>query len=132
MALSRDPQPRLPGKLFKTAGAWEVWLARNGDLEKGLWLQIARKSAPLKSVTYDEALEVALCYGWIDGQNKALDEHSWLQRFSPRGTGSIWSKANRAKAERLLLEGRMQQSGLAAIDRAKRNGEWQRQAFRCA
>jgi uncharacterized protein YdeI (YjbR/CyaY-like superfamily) len=114
---TKTPQPELPVKLFKTARAWEAWLARNGTHSKGLWLRIAKSGASLKSLSYDEALEVALCYGWIDGQKKALDEVSWLQRFS-RTTRSIWSKINCAKAERLINEGRTQPTGLAAIEKA--------------
>ena len=126
MTSKKTTQPELPVKRFKTVSAWEAWLADNGALAKGLWLQIAKKGATLKSLTYDEALEVALCHGWIDGQKKAFDEVSWLQRFSPRGARSIWSKINRAKAERLITEGRMQPSGLAAIEKAKANGQWER------
>jgi len=119
-------QAGLPVRLFKTVNAWDAWLSQHGTLAKGLWLQIAKRGASLKSVTYGDALETALCHGWIDGQKKALDEVSWLQRFSPRGARSIWSKVNRAKAERLIDEGRMQPSGLAAIEKAKANGEWGR------
>jgi uncharacterized protein YdeI (YjbR/CyaY-like superfamily) len=122
----KTPQPELPVKLFKTASAWEAWLARNATHAKGLWLRIAKKGASLKSLGYDEAIEVALCYGWIDGQKKALDGVSWLQRFSPRTARSIWSKINCAKAERLVTEGRMQPTGLAAIEKAKENGQWER------
>jgi uncharacterized protein YdeI (YjbR/CyaY-like superfamily) len=78
----------------------------------------------VKSVSYAEALEVALCYGWIDGQKKGLDESAWLQKFTPRGPRSIWSKINRRKAEELIKNGRMQPAGLAAIDRAKQTGQW--------
>jgi uncharacterized protein YdeI (YjbR/CyaY-like superfamily) len=126
VTLKKTSQPELPVKLFKTVSAWEAWLARNGALAKGLWLRIAKKGASLKSLSYDEALEVALCYGWIDGQKKALDEVSWVQRFSPRGARSIWSKINCAKAERLITEGRMQPTGLAAVEKAKENGQWER------
>jgi uncharacterized protein YdeI (YjbR/CyaY-like superfamily) len=76
-------------------------------------------------VSYQEALEVALCYGWIDGQKKSFDEESWLQKFTPRGPKSIWSKINRAKALELIEKGRMQAAGLAAIEKAKENGRWE-------
>jgi uncharacterized protein YdeI (YjbR/CyaY-like superfamily) len=115
-----------PVKLFKTATAWEAWLSRSGTKAKVLWLRIAKKGASLKSLSYDEALEVALCYGWIDGQKRALDEVSWLQRSSPRAARSIWSKINCAKAERLITEGRMQPRGLAAVEKAKENGQRER------
>jgi uncharacterized protein YdeI (YjbR/CyaY-like superfamily) len=87
-------------------------------------LQIAKKTGKLKTVTYAEAVEVALCYGWIDGQGKGLDESAYLQKFTPRGPRSIWSKINRTKAEALIKSGRMQPAGRAAIDRAKKNGQW--------
>ncbi len=120
------PQPDLPLKLFRTVSAWDSWLGKNGTRAMGLWLRIAKQGTSLRSLTYEEALEVALCYGWIDGQKKALDSVSWQQRFSPRGRRSIWSKTNCAKAERLIAEGRMKPMGLAAIERAKENGQWER------
>ncbi len=110
--------------LFKTQQAWETWLASNSESSPGLWLRLAKKSASLTSLTYQEALDVALCYGWIDGQKKSYDEESWLQKFTPRGTRSIWSKINRAKALTLIEEGKMKPGGLAAIARAKQNGQW--------
>jgi uncharacterized protein YdeI (YjbR/CyaY-like superfamily) len=123
----KDPtQADLPVKLFRIVGAWETWLSKNASRSKGLWLEIAKKGSSLQSLSYDEALEVALCYGWIDGQKKAFDSKSWLQRFTPRGPRSIWSKINCGKVERLIEEGRMQPSGLAAVDQAKANGEWER------
>jgi uncharacterized protein YdeI (YjbR/CyaY-like superfamily) len=114
----------LPTALFKSQDDWESWLIRNSNLSTGIWLRIAKKSSGLESVSYPEALEVALCYGWIDGQKKSLDEASWLQRFGPRGPGSIWSKINRSKAEELIRQGRMQALGLAAIEKAKERGQW--------
>ncbi len=111
--------------LFKNQKAWETWLASHSESSPGLWLRLAKKSARLTSVTYQEALDVALCYGWIDGQKKAYDEESWLQKFTPRGTRSIWSKINRAKALKLIENGRMKPGGLASIARAKQNGQWE-------
>jgi uncharacterized protein YdeI (YjbR/CyaY-like superfamily) len=126
MTSKKPIQADLPVKLFTTASAWETWLSKNAARSKGLWLQIAKKGTTLRSLTYNEALEMALCYGWIDGQKKALDGESWLQRFTPRGPRSIWSKINCGKAERLIEEGRMQPAGLVAVEQAKANGEWER------
>ncbi len=114
----------LPVKLFKTQKAWVTWLDKNHTKSAGVWLRIAKKTSDLKSVSYAEAVEAALCYGWIDGQGKGLDESEYLQKFTPRGSRSIWSKINRTKAEALIKSGRMQPAGLAAIERAKKNGRW--------
>jgi len=111
--------------LFKHPKDWEAWLVKHFDSSAGLWLRLAKKSAKLQSVTYQEALEVALCYGWVDGQKKSYDEETWLQRFTPRGPKSIWSKINRAKALELIEGGHMQAAGFAAIERAKENGRWE-------
>jgi uncharacterized protein YdeI (YjbR/CyaY-like superfamily) len=89
-----------------------------------VWLEIARPGAPEATVRYAEAVEIALCYGWIDGQKKAQDALHWLQRFTPRRPRSLWSKVNRARAEALVAAGRMQASGQAEIDRAKADGRW--------
>ncbi len=110
---------------FKNQKAWETWLARNFESSPGAWLRIAKKSANLKSVTYPEALDVAICYGWIDGQKKSWDDESWLQKFTSRGPRSMWSKINHTKALKLIDEGRMKLPGLASIDRAKQNGQWE-------
>lgn len=109
---------------FKTAKAWETWLARNHAKSSGVWLRIAKKDSGTKSVSYAEALDVALCYGWIDGQKGKGDEETWLQRFTPRGARSIWSRINRDKALALIAEGRMKAAGLAEVERAKRDGRW--------
>jgi len=114
----------LPIKQFSSADDWRLWLSANQDTSNGLWLQIAKKGSAVPSVTYDEALEEALCYGWIDGQKAAFDESMWLQKFSPRGRNSIWSKRNRERAEQLFENGRMQKRGSLAIEQAKANGSW--------
>ena len=114
----------LPVHLFKNAKAWETWLQKHLNSPTGFWIRIAKKSAKLQSVSYQKALEVALCYGWIDGQKRTYDEQSWLQKFTPRGPKSIWSKINRAKALELIRGGRMKSAGLAAIESAKKNGRW--------
>ncbi len=111
--------------LLVSRDEWETWLAENHAGVSGVWLRLAKKDGPLTSVTYDEALTVALCYGWIDGQKKSYDEASWLQKFTPRGPKSIWSKVNRAKAEALIAGGQMKPAGLAAVESARRDGRWE-------
>jgi uncharacterized protein YdeI (YjbR/CyaY-like superfamily) len=114
----------LPVKLFKRREDWEAWLAKHFNSCAGLWVRFARKSASLKTVSYQEALEVALCYGWIDGQAQKFDEESWVQKFTPRRAKSIWSKINRTRALALIKDGRMRPAGLAAIQSARENGRW--------
>jgi uncharacterized protein YdeI (YjbR/CyaY-like superfamily) len=114
----------LPVKLFKRREDWEAWLAKHFNSPTGIWLRLARKSASLRTLSYQEALEIALCYGWIDGQKHKFDEESWLQKFTPRGPKSIWSKINRARALELIENGRMRPAGLAAIQNARENGRW--------
>jgi uncharacterized protein YdeI (YjbR/CyaY-like superfamily) len=121
---TREMQSDIPVKAFKSQKEWTVWLDKNHAKSSGIWLKVAKKDAASKSVTYAEALEVALCYGWIDGQKKGWDESAWLQKFSPRGPRSIWSKINRAKAKALIENGQMKPAGLAAIEQAKKNGQW--------
>jgi len=115
----------LPVILFEHKKDWETWLDENHTTSGGIWLRIAKKASGLQSISYDEALEVALCYGWIDGQKKTYDETSYLQKFTPRGAKSIWSKINTEKAEKLIERGLMQPSGLKAIESAKQDGRWQ-------
>ncbi|MEA2766699.1 MAG: hypothetical protein QOK07_3103 [Gemmatimonadaceae bacterium] len=110
---------------FKDAKAWASWLAKNQTATDGLWMRIAKKASGLKSITYPEALEIALCYGWIDGQKKPESDTTWLQRFVPRRPRSIWSKINREKALGLIASGRMQAAGLEEIERAKKDGRWE-------
>ncbi len=124
MKTPQTGNPSLPVHLFKDAKAWETWLQKHLNPSAGLWIRIAKKSAKLQSVSYQETLEVALCYGWIDGQKRTYDEQSWLQKFTPRGPKSIWSKINRAKALELIRGGRMRSAGLGAIENAKKNGRW--------
>src|SRR5512143_2876511 len=125
MTSTAKTSAELPVKLFKTQKAWTTWLDKNHAKSAGVWLQIAKKTGDLKSGSYAEAVEVALCYGWIDGQGKGLDESAYLQKFTPRSPRSIWSKINRTKARELIKSGRMQPAGLAAIERAKRSGQWE-------
>jgi len=116
-----DAEPVLP---FASRGAWRTWLAKNHGSSSGLWLKIARKAAGTASVTYAEAVDEALCWGWIDGQKRSLDEAWTLQRFSPRGKRSIWSKINRDKVAALIAAGEMQPAGLAEVERARGDGRW--------
>jgi len=114
----------VPIRHFRNAAAWETWLvAHSGD--KGLWLKIAKKDAGVVSVTYAEALDVALCHGWIDGLKRACDERFFLQRFTPRRPKGLWSKINIGHVERLLAAGRMQPGGLREVQAAKSDGRWQ-------
>lgn len=112
--------------LFRSAKAFEAWLKKHHATSGGLWLKIAKRGAAEPSVTYPEAVEIALCWGWIDGQKKGLDEQHFLQRFTPRRARSIWSKINVDKAEALIAAGRMQAPGLAQVDAAKADGRWAR------
>jgi uncharacterized protein YdeI (YjbR/CyaY-like superfamily) len=111
---------------FKTAKAFETWLIKNHDNSSGLWLKIFKKDSKKKTIRYAEALDVALCYGWIDGQKKALDEQAWLQKFCSRSAKSIWSKINTEHVERLISEGRMRPAGLKAVEKAKADGRWEK------
>ncbi len=110
---------------FAGRKAWAGWLARNHAKSAGVWLRIAKKGSGAKSVSYAEALEEALCYGWIDGQKKPESETAWLQRFVPRADKSMWSRINREKADALAADGRMKPAGLEAVERAKANGRWE-------
>ena len=109
---------------FATARAFETWLCKHHASCDGAWLLIAKAGADRATITYAQAVEIALCHGWIDGQKKGLDDQHWLQRFTPRRARSLWSKVNREKAEALVAAGRMQPGGLAEIERAKADGRW--------
>lgn len=113
------------GRLFKDQGAWSAWLDKNHAGSDGIWLRIAKKNSGLQSVNYAEAIDAALCYGWIDGQKRPESEQAWLQRFCPRSAKSIWSKINREKALALIKSGRMMPAGRQAVEQAKNNGRWE-------
>ncbi len=117
------PTPAAP-VLFKNARAFESWLRKHHATSDGLWLQIAKKGAAEPSVTYAEAVEIALCWGWIDGQKKSLDAQHFLQRFTPRRARSLWSRVNVEKVAALIEAGRMQAPGHAQIEAAKADGRW--------
>ena len=115
--------PDLPIEHFADAAAWEHWLERHPQ-SSGVWLKIAKKDASIPSVTYSEALDVALCHGWIDGQKKGFDAQFFLQRFTPRRARSTWSKINVAKIDVLTAAGRMRPAGLREVEAAKADGRW--------
>lgn len=121
-AIQHDTSPTL----FKGAKAFETWLKKHHASSDGLWMKIAKRGAREPSVTYAEAVEIALCWGWIDGQKKSLDDQHFLQRFTPRRARSIWSKINIDKVAALIEAGRMQAPGHAQIDAAKADGRWAR------
>ncbi len=110
---------------FASAQAWEAWLEEHHQDTQGIWLKIAKKEGGAASVSYAEALESALCYGWIDGQKAAFDDRYWLQKFTPRSRRSKWSKVNCEKALALIAAGRMQPAGLAQVEAAQRDGRWE-------
>jgi uncharacterized protein YdeI (YjbR/CyaY-like superfamily) len=109
---------------FATRAEWAGWLAAEHGSSAGVWLKIARKDGGAASVSYADALDVALCHGWIDGQKDRLDERFWLQRFTPRKPRSRWSKRNRERAEALIAGGEMAAAGMAEIERARADGRW--------
>jgi uncharacterized protein YdeI (YjbR/CyaY-like superfamily) len=113
-----------PVLFFATPVELEAWIDEHGEESDGIWLKFAKKDSGIESVVYAEAVEIALSHGWIDGQAKRLDDHHYLQRFTPRRSRSKWSKINRETAERLIAEGRMRAAGLREIARAKEDGRW--------
>jgi uncharacterized protein YdeI (YjbR/CyaY-like superfamily) len=110
---------------FASRADWAAWLERAHASSPGVWLAIARKDSGGRSVSYAEALDVALCYGWIDGRKDRLDDRTWLQRFTPRRARSRWSKRNRGRAEALIESGAMAPAGLREVDRARADGRWE-------
>jgi uncharacterized protein YdeI (YjbR/CyaY-like superfamily) len=117
-------EPDLPVRAFRDGPAFERWLDRNHDRSPGLWIKVAKRDSGIPSVTHAQALEVALCYGWIDGQRRALDATHFLQRFTPRRPRSMWSKINRDKVTQLTASGRMRPAGLREVERAQADGRW--------
>jgi uncharacterized protein YdeI (YjbR/CyaY-like superfamily) len=114
----------LPIISFASRESWAAWLEEQHATSDGLWLKLAKKGAGIDTVTYAQAVEVALCYGWIDGQVRKFDDRYWLQRFTPRRARSKWSKINRQKATELIERGQMKPAGLREIERAKADGRW--------
>jgi uncharacterized protein YdeI (YjbR/CyaY-like superfamily) len=121
---AKTPAPTLATMRCKDTQAFTKWLAKHHESSAGVWLQIAKKDSGIASVTHAEALEAALCHGWIDGQRNAMDAQYFLQKFTPRRARSTWSKVNCAKALALIESGDMQPAGLAEVERAKADGRW--------
>lgn len=109
---------------FKTYLLFEKWLAKNHKTSPGIWLRFFKKDSGEKTITYDEALDVALCYGWIDGQVKPFDDKSWIRKFTRRGPKSLWSERNTRHIERLTASGKMKPPGEAEVEKAKKDGRW--------
>ncbi len=114
-------EPRLT---FVDQKEWETWLTQNGGTSTGIWLRLAKKGAGQPTVTYEQALESALCHGWIDGKKQTESDATWLQRFTPRSAKSIWSRLNKERAEALIAAGRMRPPGMREIEKAKQDGRW--------
>ncbi|MBI3433051.1 MAG: YdeI/OmpD-associated family protein [Hydrogenophilales bacterium] len=119
-----NPSATLPVHSFEQQKEWAAWLKGNHNTSLGVWLQLAKKNAGVQSVSYEEAIEVALCFGWIDGQKRAHSEQYWLQKFTPRSAKSVWSKINKEKALTLIKAGKMEPAGLKEIERARLDGRW--------
>ncbi len=109
---------------FESAEAWEAWLADHHATATVVWIKMAKKASGIPTVTHPEAIDGALCYGWIDGQRNAFDDRWFLQRFTPRRPRGNWSKVNCGKVERLIEQGRMRPAGLREIERARADGRW--------
>jgi uncharacterized protein YdeI (YjbR/CyaY-like superfamily) len=119
------PQDELPILEFADRSAWQSWLEERHESSPGVWIKIAKKASGIPTVTHAEALEEALCYGWIDGQRAPHDDTHFLQRFTPRRPRSKWSQINRQKAIELIEQDRMKAAGLAQIEAARRDGRWE-------
>ena len=119
-----DPRPDDPILPFASSAAFDRWLAKQHDKATVVWIKHAKKGSGEPSITWTEAVDVALCHGWIDGQSKSLDERYYLQRYTPRRATSAWSKINRERVARLIADGRMRPAGQVEVDRAKRDGRW--------
>ena len=119
------PPDPLPVMAFESTDAWDAWLAAHHADSPGLWVKIAKKGAAGRTVSYSDALDVALCHGWIDGQKGRHDDEYWLQRFTPRKPGSKWSKINTERVAALTASGRMRPAGLREVERAQADGRWE-------
>lgn len=124
MKSQSKPRAELPIHYFEQKTEWSAWLNTNYASSPGVWLRLAKKGANVPSVSYDEAIEIALCFGWIDGQKQAHSDQFWLQKFTRRSDKSMWSKINRDKALALIETGQMKPAGLKEIERAKSDGRW--------
>ena len=122
--MNQNTKQDLPIIPFESQEDWEAWLEEHHETSDGLWLKIAKKDSGIDSVSYSEALDVAISYGWIDSRKASFDEEFWLQRFTPRKPKSKWSKVNRKKATELIEQGKMKAAGLKEIELAKQDGRW--------
>jgi uncharacterized protein YdeI (YjbR/CyaY-like superfamily) len=113
-----------PTKIFESSRQWRQWLTKYHGTSSGVWLRIFKKDSDMATISYAEALDEALCFGWIDGQKNKYDEVSWLQKFTPRRSKSMWSKRNREHVARLIKEKRMMPAGSAQVEAAKKDGRW--------
>ena len=118
-------KPELPIIPFASREAWETWLEEHHATSDGLWLKLAKRGSGLETVSLAEALDVALCYGWIDSQADSFDDQHWLLRFTPRRPRSKWSKVNRVKVSKLIEDGKMKPAGLREVERARAEGRWE-------
>ena len=125
MRTTKSSENEIPTLIFPRQKDWAEWLRKNHANSSGVWVKLAKKAAGTRSVSYAEALETALCYGWIDGQKRSYDASWWLQKFTSRGAKSIWSKINKGKAEDLIKKGHMEPAGLQAVEQAKQDGRWE-------
>lgn len=124
MPAADETRQGLPIRSFPDRDAWWAFLAEQPGDTRGIWMRIARKGSDIESIDHPQALEAAICFGWIDGQKASYDERWWVQRFGPRSARSRWSKVNRAKAEQLIEQGLMQPAGLREVERARADGRW--------
>jgi uncharacterized protein YdeI (YjbR/CyaY-like superfamily) len=122
MTTRKSELPIIP---FASREAWETWLEEHHATSDGLWLKLAKRGSGLETVSLAEALDVALCYGWIDSQADSFDDQHWLLRFTPRRPRSKWSKVNRVKVSKLIEDGRMKPAGLREVERAEAEGRWE-------
>lgn len=113
-------------KSFKSQESWRNWLDKNQDMQEGIWLQVFKVNSGIESIKITEALDEALCFGWIDGQRKSYDDQSYLQKYTPRRAQSIWSKRNIGIVEKLIADGKMMPRGYVEIEKAKTDGRWAR------
>jgi uncharacterized protein YdeI (YjbR/CyaY-like superfamily) len=115
---------------FKNRAAWRAWLEKHHARETELWLVLYKKNSNKPTVSYDEAVEEALCFGWIDGLTKGIDAEKYAVRFTPRKSASVWSESNKKRVAKMIAEGKMMSVGLAKVEEAKRNGEWEKATMR--
>ena len=119
------PKKDLPTVHFESPQEWEAWLEENHAASEGLWIKFAKKGSGIASISHQEALDAALCFGWIDGQTASFDDQFWLQRFTPRGPKSKWSVINRERVNELSAQGKVRPRGLAEVEAAQRDGRWE-------